>query len=165
MSINQAGRSDRHPVHRISLAIADLQSQWFPHSHDYHLPMHIAHSFDWNHVHSCSQSAELLNALRWRSQTFLMQSSYKLSHIFTDLPPPCSPCLEARELRLDVGARWRWRWLRGHTKALLSGQLIGTVVRPGSDGPREWWVTCARRGVRGRLDHDQVGELGPSLAV
>ena len=25
--INQAGRSDIHPVHRISLAIADLQSQ------------------------------------------------------------------------------------------------------------------------------------------
>ena len=95
---------------------------------------------------------------------FIMQQSYKLPHIFTDLPPPCSPWLEARELRLDVGARWRWRWLRAHTKALLSGQLIGTVVRPG-DGPREWWVTCARRGVRGRLDHDQVGELVPSLAV
>ena len=39
VSKNQAGRSDRHPVHRISLAIADLQSQSFPHSHDYDLHM------------------------------------------------------------------------------------------------------------------------------
>ena len=27
VSINQAGRIDRHPVHRFLLAIADLQSQ------------------------------------------------------------------------------------------------------------------------------------------
>ena len=39
VSTNQAGQSDRHPVHRISLAIADLQSQSFPHSHDYDLHM------------------------------------------------------------------------------------------------------------------------------